>query len=305
MPSKQTSNESLLTILLWTWPLGYQFPLNRCPNSEGLGCFYTINRSMYHMANAVVISHRDVAKSEKLLPPEPRPPNQYWIWSSMESPTNCPNLSMMDNKINLTMSYRIDSDIYTPNVRLEKVNSKEQFTIPQKSKLVAWVVSNWKARYRRSKYYEELKKFLPIDVYGKYALPLPRNQTLQTLSTYKFYLAFENSIHEDYITEKFWTNSIMAGTVPVAMGPARKNYQRFIPPDAFIHVDDFLTPQQLAEYLLSLDKDEAKYQQYFSWRSRYRPVWSSGFLSAYCKICGALKEAPAYRTIPSIAEWFK
>ncbi|XP_018430481.1 PREDICTED: alpha-(1,3)-fucosyltransferase 5-like [Nanorana parkeri] len=301
-----TSDEPLLTILLWTWPVGHKFPLNRCPNSESSGCFYTVNRTSYSMADAVVISHRDVQKSEELLPPALRPPHQYWIWFSIESPTNCANLTFMDNKINLTMSYRLDSEIHIRVGWLEKVDGKENFTIPKKSKLVAWTVSNWKPKYRRTKYYEELKKYIPVDVYGKHAMTLPREEMLQTLATYKFYLAFENSIHEDYITEKFWRSSLIAGTVPIVMGPPRKNYERFVPPDAFIHVDDFASPQELAEHLLKLDKDEERYRQYFNWRARYQPTRSSGgFLSAYCKICKVLKKTPSYRTIPSIAEWFK
>ncbi|CAI9599753.1 unnamed protein product, partial [Staurois parvus] len=266
----------------------------------------TVNRDVYSTADAVVISHKDVYKSVELLPPVLRPYYQYWIWFSMESPTNCPNLTLMDNKMNLTMSYRLDSDIFTPYGWLEKVNRKENFTIPQKSKLVAWISSNWKTKYRRTNYYEELKKYIPVDVYGKYGLPLPRNETLKTVARYKFYLSFENSIHEDYITEKLWRNSLLAGTVPIVMGPPRKNYERFIPADAFIHVDDFSSPRELAEYLLDLDKDENKYRQYFNWRFKYQPTKSSGvFLPAYCKICKVLKEAPTYRTIPSIAEWFK
>ncbi|XP_073484921.1 3-galactosyl-N-acetylglucosaminide 4-alpha-L-fucosyltransferase FUT3-like [Aquarana catesbeiana] len=249
----ETFNRSLLTILLWTWPLGTKFPLNRCPRNENSGCFYTVNRNAYSIADAVVISHRDVYKSEELLPPEPRPPHQHWIWFSRESPTNCPHLNLMDNKINLTMSYRLDSDIFTPYGLLENVDGKKMFTIPQKSKLVAWVVSNWKTKHRRTQYYKELKKYIPIDVYGKYVLPLPQNETLQTLARYKFYLAFENSIHEDYITEKFWKNSLMAGTVPIVMGPPRKNYERFMPHDAFIHVDDFSSPLILVQYLFVFD----------------------------------------------------
>ena len=36
---------------------------------------------------------------------------------------------------------------------------------------------------------------------------------------YKFYLAFENSIHcPDYMSEKFWRNSIRQGLVPVVSG---------------------------------------------------------------------------------------
>ncbi|KAG8546415.1 hypothetical protein GDO81_018948 [Engystomops pustulosus] len=302
------SNQSLIIILLWTWPSGDKFPLNQCPPSfDSSDCFLTVDRSVYSKANAVIFWHKDVSRSKSLLPQEPRPPNQYWIWFNVEPPPHVKNLTIMDNLINMTMSYRADSDIFTPYGWLEKTEDKINFTIPQKTRLVAWVVSNWKAT-KRIEYYTELNKHIKVDVYGKNNLPLPRYQirTVETLSTYKFYLAFENSVHEDYITEKLWRNSFHAGTVPVVMGPPRKNYERFIPPDSFIHVDDFSSPQELASYLLSLDKDDQKYQQYFNWRSRYQPQkLKSSWDGRYCRVCKALKEAPLYRTIPSIAEWFK
>ena len=44
------------------------------------------------------------------------------------------------------------------------------------------------------------------------------------ISTYKFYLAFENSIHcTDYISEKFWRNSLKTGAVPVVFGPHKES----------------------------------------------------------------------------------
>ncbi|KAG8544317.1 hypothetical protein GDO81_022701 [Engystomops pustulosus] len=308
-PQVQTrsSNQSSIIILLWTWPSGHTFTLNQCPPSvDSSDCFFTVDRSMYSVANAVVIHHRDVSRSQSQLPQGPRPPNQYWIWFSLESPSNLRNLTIMDNLINMTMSYRTDSDIFTPYGWLEKSDDKVNFTIPQKTRLVAWTISNWKTKHKRFMYFTELKEYIQIDVYGKYHVPLPRKLQFQTLSTYKFYLAFENSIHEDYITEKLWSNAFLAGTVPVVMGPPRKNYERFVPPDSFIHVDDFSSPQELASYLLSLDKDDQKYQQYFTWRSRYQPVkLRKTWVTEYCKVCKALKEAPSYRTIPSIAEWFK
>ncbi|XP_069823951.1 3-galactosyl-N-acetylglucosaminide 4-alpha-L-fucosyltransferase FUT3-like [Dendropsophus ebraccatus] len=300
--------QSSWIILLWTWPAGRNFSLNQCPPSiDSSGCFFTVDRSMYSMSDAVVIHHRDVSWSLSLLPPTPRPSKQFWIWFNLESPSNTQNLTMMDNIINMTMSYRVDSDIFSPYGWLEKRDEKENFTIPQKTRLVAWAVSNWKTQLRRFQYYEELKPHIQIDIYGKQHLPLPKSYSqLRTFSQYKFYLSFENSIHEDYITEKLWSNAFLSGTVPVVMGPPRKNYERFIPPDSFIHVDDFSSAQELASYLLSLDGDDEKYEQYFNWRNTYQPVKDRKmWITDYCKVCKTLKEAPLYRTIPSIAEWFK
>ena len=38
------------------------------------------------------------------------------------------------------------------------------------------------------------------------------------------------------------------------MGAPKKTYERVAPPHSFIHVDDFVSPQKLAEYLHALGK---------------------------------------------------
>ncbi|XP_053305209.1 3-galactosyl-N-acetylglucosaminide 4-alpha-L-fucosyltransferase FUT3-like [Spea bombifrons] len=293
-------------ILLWTWPFGNRFPLNQCPNHlETSGCLFTDNRELYYAADAVVIHHRDVCSSKIHLPQMPRNGKQYWIWFNLESPTHSRNLQLMNKLFNLTMSYRTDSDIFVPYGYLKKHSEIQNFTIPAKTSLVAWVVSNWNPQSRRVKFYEELKKHLTVDIYGKQHLPLPNDKKLEVLSKYKFYLSFENSVHQDYITEKLWQNALKSGTVPVVMGPPRENYERFIPPDSFIHVDDFSSPQELATYLLELDKDDKRYQQYFNWRTQFKSNGTFDWAEIYCRVCTALKDSPAYRTVPSIDKWFK
>ncbi|XP_044125660.1 4-galactosyl-N-acetylglucosaminide 3-alpha-L-fucosyltransferase FUT6-like [Bufo gargarizans] len=293
-------------ILVWTWPFGDTFPLNECPPYTNIsGCFYTANRTLYSSADAIVMHHRDVCYSRKQLPQIPKPPNQYWIWFNLESPSHSPNLHFMDNLINLTMSFRADSDIFSPYGWLELNQREENFTIPPKTKLVAWAISNWNPKSNRVRYYKELKKFLPVDIYGRQHLALPTNEHEKTLSKYKFYLAFENSIHEDYITEKLWKNALKSGCVPVVLGPPRKNYERFIPKDSFLHVDDFSTPEELAKYILKLDSDDKAYQQYFTWRSRLHPAADTNWQTHYCRVCKAIKEAPAYKTISKLGEWYK
>jgi Glycosyltransferase family 10 (fucosyltransferase) C-term len=47
------------------------------------------------------------------------------------------------------------------------------------------------------------------------------------------------------------------------MGARLEDYERAAPYKSFIHVDQFAGPQQLAEYLHILDKDDTKYNEYF------------------------------------------
>uniref|UniRef100_A0A8C5W6B5 Fucosyltransferase n=1 Tax=Leptobrachium leishanense TaxID=445787 RepID=A0A8C5W6B5_9ANUR len=299
------STESTNVILIWTYPFDQRFPLNQCPpHLDSSRCLFTDDRELYFSADAVVIHHREVSFTSTQLPQGPRNIKQYWIWFNLESPNHSQNLHFMEKKFNLTMSYRADSDIFAPYGYLQKHNSLENFTIPKKSKLVAWVVSNWIPSSRRIQFYKELKKHITIDVYGRQHLPLSADDQIDTLSKYKFYLAFENSAHEDYITEKLWHNALTSGTVPIVMGPSRGNYERFIPAESFIHVEDFSNAQELAAYLLKLDQEDLSYQHYFTWRSRYKSSGQLDWDHFYCKVCKALKEAPPYRTRPSIEKWF-
>lgn len=299
-----SQTEADLVVLLWTWPFGDHFPLNRCPKPfNDPRCFFTDNQSWYQRADAVIFHHRDVCGSKSQMPQIPRPEGQYWVWFNLESPTSSPNLDIMDNLINLTMSYRSDSDIFTPYGWLQKTGS-QNFTIPEKSKLAAWVVSNWNPSSKRVNFYNELKDHITVDVYGRQHKSLDMKNLNAVLSSYKFYLSFENSIHRDYITEKLWRNALQSGTVPVVLGPPREMYEKFIPSDSFIHVDDFPSAKDLADYLLELDKDPHKYEQYFKWRLRLQPIGDTYWAIHYCKACVALHKAPSYRTIPSLSKWY-
>ncbi|XP_066439281.1 4-galactosyl-N-acetylglucosaminide 3-alpha-L-fucosyltransferase FUT5-like [Eleutherodactylus coqui] len=301
--TKQVDKNQLL-ILVWTWPFGETFPLDTCQSIYGLtGCDLTTDRELLSQADAVIIHHYDIMYT-KDLPQGSRPHYQRWVWFNIEPPSITKNLEMLDNIINLTMTYREDSDIFLPYGFLKPLKEPQKFTIPSKSKLVSWVVSKWYPGNRRTSYYEELKKHIHIDVYGNGTQNLSWDNFYNTISQYKFYLAFENFNHKDYITEKLWNNAFHVGVVPVVLGTPRKNYERFIPPDSFIHVDDFPSSKELALFLLELDKDNARYEQYFKWRSNYAPVRDIGWDNHYCKACREIQENKGYKVIPSVEKWF-
>ncbi|OXA64510.1 Glycoprotein 3-alpha-L-fucosyltransferase A [Folsomia candida] len=160
-------------------------------------------------------------------------------------------------------------------------------------KLVAGLISNcYFVKNDRLGYIHQLEKYMRIDLYGRCGnLTCPENCTTFLQQNYKFYLAFENCNCEDYVTEKFFMTAILNGIVPVVMGPSRQSYESFAPPSSFIHVDDFASPKELAQYLEILDKNDTLYQNYFAWRRKPGPGWIISHRSGqdfFCRVCGQL-----------------
>ena len=83
---------------------------------------------------------------------------------------------------------------------------------------------------------------------------------------YKYYLAFENSVCLDYISEKVH-KPFETKTIPIVLGGGQ--YERLFPPHSYIDAMDFDSPRELAEYLKYLDQNEDKYMEYFWWRKYY------------------------------------
>lgn len=107
---------------------------------------------------------------------------------------------------------------------------------------------------------------------------------------YKFYLAFENSLCVDYVTEKLY-GALQRGIVPVVFGGA--NYTRFLPPHSYIDAERFESAAQLAAHLRYVANDVNEYMSYFWWRQHYR----LGQQSPFCALCARLHSPGwAYRT---------
>ncbi|XP_055570299.1 4-galactosyl-N-acetylglucosaminide 3-alpha-L-fucosyltransferase 9 isoform X1 [Falco cherrug] len=303
--SSKTDNLNETTILIWVWPFGQTFDLTSCQTMFNIhGCHLTIDRSLYNRSHAVLIHHRDISWDLTNLPQQARPPFQKWIWMNLESPTHTPQKSGIEHLFNLTLTYRRDSDIQVPYGFMMVGTSSFTFEVPSKENLVCWVVSNWNPEHARVKYYNELSKYIEIHTYGQaFGDYINDKNLIPTISTCKFYLSFENSIHKDYITEKLY-NALLAGSVPVVLGPSRENYENYIPADSFIHVEDFLSPRDLAEYLLMLDKNNKMYLSYFNWKKDFSVHLPRFWESHACLACDHVKRHQEYKSIGNLEKWF-
>uniref|UniRef100_A0A6P7GSY2 Fucosyltransferase n=1 Tax=Diabrotica virgifera virgifera TaxID=50390 RepID=A0A6P7GSY2_DIAVI len=186
----------------------------------------------------------------------------------------------------------------------QKVQSKDYSV--NKTKKVAWFVSNCGARNGRLAYARELGKYIPVDIYGTCGpLKCPRSdrKCFEILERdYKFYLAFENSNCRDYITEKFYVNGLGQNVLPIVMGARPEDYQRSAPEGSYIHVDEFAGPQELAAYLHRLDNDNNLYNSYFKWKG------TGEFINTYfwCRLC-AMMHAPqsTQRHYEDVNDWWR
>ncbi|KAG7265538.1 hypothetical protein CRUP_023669 [Coryphaenoides rupestris] len=231
----------------------------------------------------------------------------------MESPTHTDKTSGLENLFNLTLNYRRDADISVRynDLAIQTTHDRD-FVVPKKDKLLCWIVSNTgsKGAPDRIKYYNQLKKYIHVHLFGKIsgATPLPLDEYFSVLGTCKFYLAFENSHHKDYFTEKV-SAPFVSGTVPVVRGTRRENYEEFVPSDSFIHVDGFPDPKSLAEYIVELDQGDERYMRYFLWRHHYKAARHllsvhNAFTKPMCYACDYVSKHKGYRVVHDLYHWY-
>ena len=114
----------------------------------------------------------------------------------MESPRHS-TLTQFGNKINVTVTYRLDSDVYHPYFKVEKRLKPKPYikrvNFINKTKLVVWPVSHCHNPFsKRNAYVNELSKYIPIDIYGQCGpFKCPRSTHAECLRNfeveYKFY----------------------------------------------------------------------------------------------------------------------
>ncbi|KAM4634108.1 alpha-(1,3)-fucosyltransferase 7, partial [Polymixia lowei] len=307
-----------VTILLWYWPFGASYNLTDdvCWDSYRIPhCRLVDRRSSYSAADVVVFHNRELMRGREKLPLHlPRPQGQRWVWMSLESPGHNGNLRPYANVFNLTMSYRRDADITIPyGELLPKAPGDTEHGVDDgtadavtlnKTVLACWVVSNCKAKHLRTQVYHHLKDVIPVAVYGACNKKKLSSQVLlPTISRCYFYLAFENSVSKDYITEKLWRNAYQAGVVPVVLGPLLNDYKAVVPPNSFIHVDEFASVKDLGKHLKQLAEDKERYAKYFNWRRDWKVVLHTDWRERLCRICQQYDSLPQRKFYSDLEAW--
>lgn len=164
----------------------------------------------------------------------------------------------------------------------------------RKSQNIAWFVSHCKTESKRGELVKRLQQYMSVDVYGKCG-PLKCKRIFnrteddpckEKLENYRFYLSFENSLWQDYVTEKLFL-AMESFIIPIVYGGA--NYSYFAPPKSYIDANSFATVEELANYLTHLSANPAEYIKYFWWRKYYRVVPETP-ITKFCDLCTKLHE---------------
>jgi alpha-1,3-fucosyltransferase len=158
--------------------------------------------------------------------------------------------------------------------------------VKRKSKMGAWFASHCNTISYRDYLVRAMQSHIKIDVYGECGpLRCPKSTDCGAMldADYKFYMAFENSLCVDYVTEKLFDN-LKRLIVPVVYGGA--NYTKFAPPRSYINANDFADAKQLSDYLVYLDRHPEEYVKYFWWKRWYRIKDRMPF----CDLCKKLHE---------------
>jgi len=243
--------------------------------------FITNEHRWLDEAVAVIFHMPTLSPDDKMLKKGAKRNGQLWVFWSMECEAHYPWLyeREISDLFDIRATYKMDSDIPLPYVRTDYFERLRQEPAPKHGLISAFISSGFNES-KRLEYLEELMRYIPVDSYGK----MLNNKRLEkdegqdtkgnVISGYKFTVAFENAIAMDYVTEKFY-QPLIAGSVPVYLGAP--NIEEFAPgKQCYINVNSFSSVRSLADYLLELDADEGRYQEYLQWKKQ---PFGDGFIS--------------------------
>ena len=234
------------------------------------------------------------------------------VAEGMESETNYPTL--VKNRLNpetWMRSYRLDEEVPATYFNPPEVILVRPGPELEKRQLSASViVSNCRPSHRNAMI-ETLRKYIPIAYYGRCgSSPWPSNcgpqqnqrcSKFDVMQKHVIYLAFENSVTRDYVTEKLY-DGISAGCVTVAYGAP--NALDLAPKGSIINIANAgdgdrvgkMLKSMLEEPGLAAAKKQAAWFHDESWRGDWEQRMGFTRLHSDCRLCDMLRRRAVIAT---------
>lgn len=228
--------------------------------------------------------------------PLPREPETYiWAITHEESPRNVPELMFEKilNIFNYSSTFSRYSDVPYPLqhiVSLENVTSTKYYVETRQKNMflgelapILYLQSDCETSTERDKFVTTLQNFQQVDSYGRclrnkelpagikhykedYLNSFHEEEFLKFVAKYKFVIAIENGVCEDYITEKFW-RALHVGVVPIYYGSP--SIRDWLPNEkSAILLEDFPTPELLSRHINNLMQNDTFYEEYLEHKTK-------------------------------------
>ncbi|XP_049868883.1 alpha-(1,3)-fucosyltransferase B-like [Pectinophora gossypiella] len=289
--SRQYVPESKNPPIVW-WNAGYRLIDETIECAEHIKCdAFSMNYKLRSNTEGAYLFYASRLNFTDL--PLPRYPEKIiWALSHEESPRNVVEL-LHETGLNLfnfsstfsrysnvpfTLQYMETLGAITNKKHFVETGEKNKFS--DKIAPVIFMSSNCYTFSDRENYVKELMKYIPVDSYGEclnnkqWPTDFPKDHLnnldnaaiLDFVAKYKFAIAIENGVCEDYITEKFW-RPINLGVVPIYFGsPSIKDW--FPNNKSAILIQDFASPKLLSKHLYELMRNDTLYEEYLEHKTK-------------------------------------
>ena len=194
----------------------------------------------------------------------------YAVGLSMEPSGAYPSQFDSVSSFDIEMSFRLTSDV--PMVYFgfwrDILQPIVEHPWEQREPAVLFMASHCSSVSGREKLVGMLQEHVRVDSISKclnnreWPSDIPRSDKLSVLSRYMVYLAAENSVEQDYVSEKVY-DGLIAGAVPIYLGAP--NVGEFVPKGSVITISANFTSDDVARVAEIIQKIFTNKQDYMKW----------------------------------------
>ncbi len=222
----------------------------------------------------------------------------YSVAYSMEPSAYYPTQFDYVSNFDFEMSFRLSSDVPTIYFGYWMNLLKPVTDTPweKREPAILFLASHCSSISGREKLVEMLQEHVRVDSLSQcmhnkdWPSDIDRSDKLAILRRYRVYLAAENSIEQDYVSEKVY-DGLIAGAVPVYLGAP--NIGKFVPENSVISVPKNFTREDIAKVAEVIKKIFTDKREYNKWISFKQKPYSDEFTKRFnftnidpkCRLC--------------------